>query len=117
MESILVQAQVEQEDIASSLTEHLTNKELIKFVLLLDSYAEDWDFTYGIITSLCNSILEESKASLTERVNVQIVRELEPTDRDREVIEESSELIEIVENFLSALKLHHQKHDTGIEIQ
>ena len=117
MKSIRVQAQVEQEYIASSLTENLTNKELIKFVLLLDSYAEDWDFTYGIITSLCNSILEESKASLTERVNVQIVRELEPTDRDREVIEESSELIEIVENFLSALKLHHEKHDTGIEIQ
>ena len=117
MKSILVQAQVEQEDIASSLIENLTLEELVKFVLLLDAYREDWDFTYRLITSLCDIILQESKDSLKDRIEVQIVRELEPTDRDREVIEESSELIEIVENFLSALKLHHEKHDTGIEIQ
>lgn len=117
MKSILVQAQVEQEDIASSLIENLTLEELVKFVLLLDAYREDWDFTYRLITSLCDIILQESKDSLKDRIEVQIVRELEPTDRDREVIAESSELIEIVENFLSALKLHHQKHDTGIKIQ
>lgn len=117
MDSILVQAQVDQEDIASSLTENLTIEGLVKFVLLLDTYSEDWGFTYRLITSLCGIILEESKDSIKDRIEVQIVRELEPTDRDREVIDESSDLIEIVENFLSALKLHHQKHDTGIEIQ
>ena len=119
MDSITIstQAQIEVEDIASSLTENLTIEQLVEFVLLLDNYKEDWDFTYRLITSICNIILQDSKDSLKDRIEVQIVRELEPTDRDREVITESSELIEIVENFLSALKLHHQKHDTGISVQ
>lgn len=117
MDNVLIQAEVNVEDIACSLTEKLTLRELIKFVHLLDNYREDWDFTYGVIIEFCNIILTESKDALKERLDVQMIRQLEPTARDSEVINESSELIEIVENFLSALKLHHENHDTGIELQ
>jgi len=59
MGKILVKAEINRDDIIYSLVHGLTDKEMIEFVLDIDTEICDWDFTLDLLLEIATRIYDD----------------------------------------------------------